>query len=155
MPASTSSNSGNKNDDKISPINAAALYVTYVNIVLYALCFQLQRPIEPFLVQQLSKNAASVSEVTRTYGQLQSFFSIIQTLGSPLAGILLDRVGVRITSCIVFLASALSYGILSISTDDIYMLFYSKIPTAFQVRNVANLEGTPQMYFNFLTACKI
>jgi MFS family permease len=141
MSASTLSISGSKHDDKTTPLNSAALYVTYVNIVLYGLCFQLQRPIEPFLVQQLSKNASSASEVTRTYGQLQSFFSVIQTVGSPLAGILLDRVGVRITSCIVFFASALSYGILSMSTDNIYMLFYSKIPTAFQVRTFIESRG--------------
>jgi MFS family permease len=127
------SSGSNKSDETSSPLNSAALYVTYINIVLYALCFQLQRPIEPFLVQQLSKNAPSSSDVTRTYGQLQSFFSAIQTIGSPITGILLDRVGIRITSCIVFLASALSYGILSIATEDMHMLFYSKIPTAFQV----------------------
>jgi hypothetical protein len=123
-----------KSDEQSAPLNYKALYVTYFNIILYALCFQLQRPIEPFLVQQLSNNAPNVSEVTRTYGKLQSFFSAIQAIGSPIAGILLDRVGVRYSSCIVFFASALSYGILSFSTGNLDMLFYSKIPTAFQVR---------------------
>lgn len=108
------------------------LHVTYINIVLYALCYQLQRPIEPFLVQQLSKNAASADVVATTYGQLQAFFSFIQTIGSPLVGIILDRLGIRTTSAIVFGSSALSYWILAMATEDMSMLFYSKIPTAFQ-----------------------
>jgi len=51
--------------------------------------------------------------------------------GSPLVGILLDRIGIRKTSCVVFVASALSYSILAIS-NDITLLFVSKIPTVFQ-----------------------
>lgn len=46
-------------------------------------------------------------------------------------GILLDRIGVRKTSCVVFLASALSYSILA-SASDLTLLFVSKIPTIFQ-----------------------
>jgi predicted MFS family arabinose efflux permease len=109
----------------------AALWVTYANIILYALCYQLQRPVEPFLVQQLSKNAADAGSITQTYGRLQAFFSTIQTVGSPLVGILLDRVGIRKASALVFLASAASYAILSVATD-MNLLFYSKIPTALQ-----------------------
>jgi predicted MFS family arabinose efflux permease len=112
-------------------VATAALWITYVNIVLYALCYQLQRPVEPFLVKELSKSGSSSGDVTRTYGQLQSFFSAIQTIGSPLVGILLDRVGVRFASAIVFAASAMSYWILSNATT-LSSLFYSKIPTALQ-----------------------
>lgn len=107
---------------------SAALWITYINIVLYALCYQLQRPVEPFLVQELAKSGESV---TKTYGQLQSFFSTIQTIGSPLVGILLDRVGIRKASAIVFSASAASYLILSYAVN-MQTLFYSKIPTALQ-----------------------
>jgi predicted MFS family arabinose efflux permease len=109
----------------------AALWVTYANIILYALCYQLQRPVEPFLVQQLSKNAGDADSITQTYGRLQAFFSMIQAVGSPLVGILLDRVGIRQASAMVFLASAASYAILSVATD-MNLLFYSKIPTALQ-----------------------
>ena len=49
-----------------------ALWITYINIVLYALCYQLQRPVEPFLVRELSKGGDSVTQI---YGHLQSFFS--------------------------------------------------------------------------------
>jgi MFS family permease len=113
------------------PKNNVALWITYANIVLYALCYQLQRPVEPYLVEQLSGNAANVTAVTQTYGRLQAFFSTIQTIGSPLVGILLDRVGIRKASAMVFLASAASYAIFAVATD-MNLLFYSKIPTALQ-----------------------
>ena len=101
-----------------------ALVVTYVNIVLYGLCFQLQRPVEPFLVKSLSSQG-NPAEVSRTYGQLQSFFNAVQTIGSPLVGILLDRIGIRKASGVVFAATALSYAILAYATD-LNLLFLSK-----------------------------
>lgn len=67
----------------------------------------------------------------KTYGQLQSFFSAIQTIGSPIVGILLDRLGIRYASAIVFGASALSYLILA-EARSMTLLFCSKIPTALQ-----------------------
>ncbi len=116
----------------------AVLWVTYANIVLYALCYQLQRPVEPFLIQSLTEqeeteglDSATTSSVNQTYGNLQSFFSFCQMFGSPLVGILLDRIGIRKTSCVVFVASALSYAILA-SASDLTLLFVSKIPTVFQ-----------------------
>jgi OCT family organic cation transporter-like MFS transporter 18 len=114
----------------VSSADKAALWVTYINIVLYAICYQLQRPVEPFLIESLSKgeNAETVSQ---TYGNLQAFFSTIQTIGSPLVGILLDRVGIRKASAMVFMSSALSYAILA-SASDLNLLFLSKVPTALQ-----------------------
>lgn len=109
-----------------------ALLVTYLNIVLYALCFQLQRPVEPFLVKSLSTQAGNDSaQVSKTYGQLQSFFSTVQTIGSPLVGILLDKIGIRYASTVVFGATALSYFILAYATD-MNLLFLSKVPTVLQ-----------------------
>ena len=107
-----------------------ALLVTYINIVLYAVCFQLQRPVEPFLVKLLSQEGDS-AKVARTYGRLQSFFNAVQTIGSPLVGILLDRVGIKKASFVVFAATALSYAILASSTT-MHLLFLSKIPTFLQ-----------------------
>jgi predicted MFS family arabinose efflux permease len=109
-----------------------ALLVTYLNIVLYALCFQLQRPVEPFLVKSLASQAGDDSaQVSKTYGQLQSFFSAVQTIGSPLVGILLDKIGIRNASAVVFGATSLSYFILSYATD-MNLLFLSKVPTVLQ-----------------------
>jgi OCT family organic cation transporter-like MFS transporter 18 len=110
-----------------------ALWITYLNIVLYALCYQLQRPVEPFLVEALSHKAGDdgAASISQTYGELNSFFSAIQTVGSPLVGIMLDRIGIRYASALVFLASAISYAILAKSTN-LTLLFISKIPTALQ-----------------------
>lgn len=116
------------------------LWVTYINIVLYALSYQLQRPVEPYLIQSLVEKEnnnnngltkSSTNSINQTYGNLQSFFSLCQMFGSPLVGILLDRIGIRKTSCIVFLASAISYAILASATN-LTLLFVSKIPTVLQ-----------------------
>ena len=55
------------------------LLVIYALVVIYALCYQLQTPVEPFLVEQLvGKDGDGAS----AYGALQSYFSMIQTVGS-------------------------------------------------------------------------
>jgi MFS family permease len=118
-------------NDNSKSVNATVLWVTYLNIVLYALCYQLQRPVEPFLIKSLTEQSGDHDSVTRTYGNLQSFFNMAQMLGSPLVGILLDRIGIRYTSAIVFLSSALSYAILA-SAYDLHTLFLSKLPTVLQ-----------------------
>lgn len=117
--------------EQATPTDVRALWITYLNIVLYALCYQCIQPVEPFLVQSLSKDSADSDSVARRYGQLLAFFSTIQTIGSPLVGIMLDRIGVRKASAIVFAASAVSYAILA-SAKDMRLLFLSKIPTALQ-----------------------
>ena len=86
-----------------------------LNIVMYAFAYQLQRPVEPFLIKSLSEGA-DAKTVAKTYGRLQSFFQAAQTIGSPIVGALLDKIGARYCSVIVFLASALSYAILASST---------------------------------------
>ena len=58
------------------------LLLIYINIALYATCFQIQRPLEPFLVEKLGLTGDSGGE----YAKLQSFFSLMQTVGSLLAG---------------------------------------------------------------------
>jgi predicted MFS family arabinose efflux permease len=94
-------------------------------------------PVEPFLIQSLlseqqqSSNSDTAVDINQTYGNLQSFFSVIQTIGSPLVGILLDRIGIRKASAVVFFASAVSYAILASATD-LNWLFWSKVPTALQ-----------------------
>ena len=116
--------------------------VTYVNIILYAISYQLQRPIEPFLVRSLihsshessdtvTRQNAEESTTNRTYGNLTSFFSAVQTIGSPLVGILLDKIGVRSTSVLVYAGSAASYIILSRAKTP-SGLYWSKVPTLLQ-----------------------
>ena len=38
-------------------ISNTTLYIVYINVVLYATCYQLQRPIEPFMVERLGLTA--------------------------------------------------------------------------------------------------
>lgn len=103
------------------------LTIIYINVALYATCYQLQRPLEPFLVEKLFNGGDSSDE----YAKLQSFFSIIQTFGSLLAGFFLDKFGAKGGFLINFLASALSYYLLSQATT-LEILYISKIPTVFQ-----------------------
>jgi MFS family permease len=114
--------------DSAKPVDSTVLWITYLNIVLFGLCFQLQRPVEPFLIKSLTEKMGDPESVSRIYGNLQSFFNTVQMLGSPFVGILLDRIGIRYTSAIVFLSSGLSYAILA-SAYDLNTLFLSKIPT--------------------------
>ncbi|KAL3817802.1 hypothetical protein ACHAXA_002669 [Cyclostephanos tholiformis] len=122
---------------------------TYLNIFLYALSYQLQRPVEPYLVRSLlihrdegvvvdgsSPSSPSYarhdeSSANATYGRLTSFFSLIQTIGSPLIGALLDGIGPRRTSALVYASSAVSYSILSNASTPA-MLYWSKVPTLLQ-----------------------
>lgn len=62
--------------------SSRTLLLIYVNIAIYATCFQIQRPLEPFLVEKLGLSGDSGGE----YAKLQSFFSLMQTVGSLLAG---------------------------------------------------------------------
>ena len=101
-----------------------------LNVVLYAFAYQLQRPVEPFLIKSLSEGA-DAKTVAKTYGRLQSFFQAAQTIGSPIVGALLDKIGARYCSVIVFLVSASSYAILASSTT-LSHLFLSKLAATLQ-----------------------
>ena len=65
------------------------------------------------------------------YAQLQSFFSIMQTIGSFMSGRFLDRFGPKGGFIVSFLASACCYALLSQATT-IEILYLSKVPTIFQ-----------------------
>ena len=118
--------------------NDYMLLLVYINIILYATCFQLQRPLEPYLVDNLALKRSEVASSSITaadeYARLQSFFSIVQTVGSLITGYFLDKFSAKLGFIITFVSSALSYYILSISTS-MEMLYLSKIPTIFQSGN--------------------
>ena len=103
------------------------LSIIYVNVFLYAMCYQFQRPIEPYMVERLKLNGSSISE----YARLQSFFQVMQTAGSLIFGILIDRFGFKNGFLLSFGASGLSYFLLANATS-ISLLYLSKIPTIFQ-----------------------
>jgi MFS family permease len=107
------------------------LFIVYSLVVLYALCYQLQAPIEPFLVDRLLKGSGhsevDENESARTYANLKTLFSGLQSFGSLAFGLILDRWGVRTGLVINFLACASCYYILSI-TDTIELLYFSRVP---------------------------
>lgn len=102
------------------------LFLVYILVVFYALCFQLQSPLEPFLVEKLVGKDKS-SDASVSYGRLQSLFSGIQMFASLLFGRILDKFGVRVGFTLNFLACAATYHLLSI-TSSMTMLYMSKIP---------------------------
>eukprot|EP00931_Biecheleriopsis_adriatica_P054447 TRINITY_DN32042_c0_g1_i1.p1 TRINITY_DN32042_c0_g1~~TRINITY_DN32042_c0_g1_i1.p1 ORF type:complete len:419 (+),score=84.58 TRINITY_DN32042_c0_g1_i1:66-1322(+) len=106
-------------------MEAAAVWIIYALVVLYALCYQFQRPIEPFLVDRLVKGAGE--EATVALGRVEAFFNVAQGIGSLIMGRVLDRFGVKVGLVINFLACAAQYSILSM-TDSLNMLFLSKLP---------------------------
>lgn len=116
-----------------SEANNVALYIVYINVILYATCYQLQRPLEPYLVEKLRQGVEGKdsNDAEVAYAQLQSFFQIIQTIGSFFSGIFLDKFGVKGGFLISFAGSAACYALLSQATD-MRILYYSKIPTVFQ-----------------------
>jgi MFS family permease len=103
------------------------LIILYFNVILYATCFQIQRPLEPFMVEKLNL----VGDSSKEYAKLQSFFSVMQTIGSLISGVLLDKFGVKGGFIVSFGASAMSYALLSQATT-LNLLYISKIPTVFQ-----------------------
>jgi len=96
-----------------------------VNLILYALCYQLQSPVEPYLVANLVQGDDS-----NAYSRVQAWFSVIQTAGSFVVGFLLDRFGLRGAFVVNFLACAASYFLLANATS-IELLYLSKVPTLF------------------------
>ena len=102
------------------------LLVIYVLVVLYAACFQMQSPVEPFLVEKLVGDRKDVGWES-VYGQLNSFFSFWQFVGSLIFGLLLDRIGVRAVFAINFLAAAVGYYLLSVTTT-LSGLYLAKVP---------------------------
>lgn len=100
------------------------LHVVYLLVILYALCYQLQSPLEPFLVDSLS---AKDADGAAAYARLQSFFSVVQMVGSFMVGYLLDVFGIRVMFALNFIGCAMSYGLLAHATtlDGLYL---SKMP---------------------------
>ena len=76
-------------------------------------------------------SGADAQNSSMAYAQLQSVFSIVQTVGALAAGRLLDYFSVKYGFIICFLGSAVGYYLLSISTS-MDILYLSKVPMIFQ-----------------------
>ena len=103
------------------------LFVVYLLIVNYAMCYQLQQPLEPFLVSQLVKG----DDATAAFARQKSFFALVQLVGSLLVGYLIDKLGVRAMFMANFLACAACYALLASATS-LEILYASKVPAIFQ-----------------------
>ena len=109
--------------------NSGQIWFIYGLIVMYALCYQLQRPIEPFLVDKLVKGdggGAGDDAAALAFGRVEAVFSVAQGVGSLAMGAILDRFGVRAGLVVNFVACAAQYYLLSI-TDSLTMLYLSKV----------------------------
>mmetsp|Transcript_22629 Transcript_22629/g.63235 ORF Transcript_22629/g.63235 Transcript_22629/m.63235 type:complete len:444 (+) Transcript_22629:152-1483(+) len=115
---------GSASSGHLSP--KSQVHLVYFLVVLYAVCYQLQSPLEPFLVDSLVGKDKS-SESTASYARLQSFFGVIQMVGSLSIGNLLDRWGARAGFVINFIACAASYALLA-NTSSLTILYLSKVP---------------------------
>ena len=93
--------------------------VIYINIVLYATCFQLQRPLEPFMIQNLQSGATDSDAVALEYAKLQSFFSMIQMFGSLIVGGMIDKVGVRYVVFLLHILKLYSFIFISLSNPSL------------------------------------
>ena len=83
------------------------IYVVYALVTLYSLCYQLQSPIEPFLVTKLLNKTDTISvnnneDVTLTFARVKSITALCQGIGALLFGNILDTYGVRVGLSISF-----------------------------------------------------
>ena len=124
-----------------------SLYFIYLLITLYALCYQFQTPLEPFLVDKLVTVDGKDSDAAVEYGRVKSLFAFAQCIGSLMFGYLLDKFGIRVGFVINFLACSLSYYLLSIA-DTMDMLVLSKLPgiamAGFLCGQAAVVKVTPE-----------
>jgi len=98
--------------------------VVYANVALYALCYQMQAPVLPYLTRSLGAGAQG-------YGMMMTVFGVVQFFGGLLAGPLADMYSGELLMLISFAASSLCY-LLTASASGMWMLYVSRIPTLLQ-----------------------
>ncbi len=103
------------------------LVVVYVNLAMYAFCFQMQQPVLPATVKALVVGEDS----SQDWAQFQSMNGMMQLGGGLVSGVLSDRFGSKNLLLLSFASSALCY-LLQAQATDMTMLYISQIPTVFQ-----------------------
>ena len=93
-----------------------------MNIILYYVSIQ-------YLTKKLGVDA-------KTFGYLQTTFSVLQLCGGPVYGRFGDLVGARYALVLAFSASATAYGLLAIA-QTIPLLFLSRAPSVL----MASMQG--------------
>jgi MFS family permease len=103
-----------------SPDKVLPLCGVHLNIVSYAFCYWLTRPVEPFLLAQTAQ----------AFGLLQSWFSFLMLLGGPFIGRVCDAKGAHIGLMVCQLGAALGYGFTGLARN-LPMLFLARVPQVF------------------------
>lgn len=104
----------------------ASTWVVLANVVLYALAFQMQTPLQPYIVASLQSEDAKVA-----FAQLRTVNAFFQLLGSLASGVLIDRLGAKPVLVLSVVASAASYG-LTATADTFTGLAAAQVPTLLQ-----------------------
>lgn len=103
------------------------LVVVYVNLAMYAFCFQMQQPVLPATVKALVVGDDS----SQDWAQFQSMNGMMQLGGGLVSGVLSDKFGSKNLLLLSFASSALCY-LLQAQATDMTMLYVSQLPTVFQ-----------------------
>ncbi len=123
----------------------ASLWLVYINVTLYALCYQMQAPVQPHLVKSLGKFRTNRSVCAcsclisltlpgadkEMFSNLKSYFSMLQLVGSLISGPLIDTYGAKGLLLLNFLACVLCYGTTA-TADSLTWIYISFLPTLFQ-----------------------
>jgi len=115
------------------------IMMTNVNVSMYALCFWIQMGVLPYLTKKLGVDA-------KTFGYLQTTFSVLQLCGGPVYGRFGDLVGARYALVLAFSASATAYGLLAIA-QTIPLLFLSRAPSVL----MASMQGSQMVITDVTT----
>eukprot|EP01062_Namystynia_karyoxenos_P008980 TRINITY_DN13173_c0_g1_i1.p1 TRINITY_DN13173_c0_g1~~TRINITY_DN13173_c0_g1_i1.p1 ORF type:complete len:419 (+),score=138.10 TRINITY_DN13173_c0_g1_i1:77-1333(+) len=118
------------------------LALVYLNIALYALCYQMQRPMLPELVHSLGEQGSAA------FARVESIAGTVQLVGGLLSGPLMDKLGPRFLFLVSFIASLASYW-LTISATTVTGLYLSRLPTVVQHammagRTIVTIRSTPE-----------
>jgi MFS transporter, DHA1 family, tetracycline resistance protein len=108
------------------------LLLVLVNVALYAACYQMQVPVQPYVVKSLSADSVA------SYAALKSWNGLLQLVGSLLVGRWVDASGPRPVLVASFAASALNYAMTYVATTSadggagMWWLMAAQVPTVLQ-----------------------
>ena len=105
------------------PLSRVTL-VLLANVVLYALCYMMQTPVLPYLVEELGATDTA-------YGYLMSAMAVVQFVGGLLAGPILDVYGARVVLLASYGSSAACYALTG-AARGMPLLYASRVPTLLQ-----------------------
>ncbi|XP_058017147.1 solute carrier family 22 member 18 [Ahaetulla prasina] len=131
-------------DKKIVNMTSAwwVIKITYLLTAMDLTCMFMQFGIVPYLATNLGLDAIG-------FGYLQTFFGILQLLGSPIFGRFADQFGTRAALILSYLAGSLCFLLLSVSFS-VPLLFLSRVPGIF----MHGLPGAQMVITDLTTPAK-